>query len=72
MQTLQMPGMPDLARITLNSKTTALMMLDYVEHICAAQPKCRSQMLPQLDVQRLPPALRNEHDVIFAVPCGVA
>ncbi|MGE0629592.1 MAG: isochorismatase family protein, partial [Hyphomicrobiaceae bacterium] len=48
MQTLQMPGMPDLARITLNSKTTALMMLDYVEHICAAQPKCRSQMLPAM------------------------
>jgi hypothetical protein len=27
MQTLQMPAMPDPARITLNSKTTALMVL---------------------------------------------
>src|SRR6476646_12103718 len=47
-QTLQMPAMPDPARITLNSKTTALMVLDYVEDICATQPKCKSQMLPAL------------------------
>ena len=40
-QTLQMPAMPDPARITLNSKTTALMVLDYVEDICATQPKGR-------------------------------
>jgi hypothetical protein len=46
MQTLQMPAMPDLARITLNSKTTVLMVLDYVENICTTQPKCKSQMLP--------------------------
>src|SRR5215475_11329162 len=48
MQTLQMPAMPDPARITLNSKTTVLMVLDYVEDICAAQPKCKSQMLPAM------------------------
>jgi len=48
MQTLQMPAMPDPASITLNSKTTALMVLDYVEEICAAQPKCKSQMLPAM------------------------
>src|SRR3954463_5627234 len=47
-QTLQMPAMPDPARITLNSKTTALMVLDYVEDICATQPNCRSQMLPAM------------------------
>src|SRR5215510_5737592 len=47
-QTLQMPAMPDPARITLNSKTTALMVLDYVEEICATQPKCKSQMLPAM------------------------
>ena len=41
-----MPAMPDLARITLNSKTTVLMVLDYVENICTTQPKCKSQMLP--------------------------
>jgi nicotinamidase-related amidase len=47
-QTLQLPAMPDPARITLNSKTTALMVLDYVEDICATQPKCKSQMLPAM------------------------
>jgi isochorismate hydrolase len=48
MQTLQMPAMPDPARITLNSTTTVLMVLDYVEDICATQPKCKSQMLPAM------------------------
>ena len=48
MQTLQMPAMPDPARVTLNPKTTALMVLDYVEDICATQPKCKSQMLPAM------------------------
>ena len=43
MQTLQMPAMPDPARVTLDPKTTALMVLDFVEDICAAQPKCKSQ-----------------------------
>src|SRR5882724_11255237 len=47
-QTLQMPAMPDPAGITLNSKTTALMVLDYVEDICATQPKCKTQMLPAM------------------------
>ena len=46
MQTLQMPALPDAARVTLNPKTTALLVLDYVEDICATQPKCKSQMLP--------------------------
>src|ERR1043165_3228331 len=48
MQTLQMPAMPDPARVTLNPKTTALVVLDYVEDICATQPKCKSQMLPAM------------------------
>src|SRR3954452_15999773 len=48
MQTLQMPAMPDPARVTLNPKTTALLVLDYVEDICANQPKCNSQMLPAM------------------------
>jgi nicotinamidase-related amidase len=47
-QTLQMPGMPEPARVTLNAKTTALLVLDYVEDICNAQPKCKSQMLPAM------------------------
>ena len=48
MQTLQMPAMPDPARVTLNPRTTALVVLDYVEDICATQPKCKSQMLPAM------------------------
>ena len=48
MQTLQMPAMPDPARVTLNAKTTALIVLDFVEHICADQPVCKSVMLPAM------------------------
>ena len=48
MRTLQMPAMPDPARVTLNPRTTALVVLDYVEDICATQPKCKSQMLPAM------------------------
>ena len=46
MMTLQMPALPDPARVTLKPATTALLVLDYVEDICARQPKCKSQMLP--------------------------
>ena len=46
--TLQMPAMPDPARVTLNPKTTALLVLDYVEDICNTQPKCKGQMLPAM------------------------
>jgi Isochorismatase family len=48
MQTLQMPAMPDPAPVTLDPRTTALVVLDYVEDICATQPKCKSQMLPAI------------------------
>jgi nicotinamidase-related amidase len=48
MTTLQMPARPEPARVTLKPATTALLVLDYVEDICAAQPKCKSQMLPAM------------------------
>ena len=48
MQTLQMPAMPDPARVTLDPKTTVLLVLDYVEPICNAQPTCKGQMLPAM------------------------
>ena len=48
MQTLQMPATPDPARVTLDPKTTALMVLDYVEDICNTQANCKSQMLPAM------------------------
>jgi nicotinamidase-related amidase len=46
MVTLQMPAIPDPARLTLDPKTTALLVLDYVEDICNSQPSCKSKMLP--------------------------
>jgi nicotinamidase-related amidase len=48
MITLQMPATPDPARVTLDPKTTALIVLDYVEDICAKQPSCKNQMLPAM------------------------
>jgi nicotinamidase-related amidase len=48
MMTLQMPATPDPARVTLDPKTTALMVLDYVEDICSVQPSCKGQMLPAM------------------------
>ena len=37
MVTLQIPATPDPAHVTLNPKTTALIVLDYVEDICNRQ-----------------------------------
>jgi isochorismate hydrolase len=48
LMTLQMPAIPDPARVTLDPKTTALMVLDYVEPICDAQPSCKDKMLPAM------------------------
>jgi nicotinamidase-related amidase len=48
MMTLQMPAIPDPVRVTLDPKTTALLVLDYVEDICHAQPKCKGGMLPAM------------------------
>src|SRR2546423_14461195 len=46
MMTLQMPALPEPARVTLNPRTTAVVVLDYVEDICNSQPKCKNGMLP--------------------------
>ena len=48
MTTLQMPAVPDPVSVTLDPKTTALLVLDYVEGICNAQPKCKGGMLPAM------------------------
>jgi len=48
MITLQMPATPAPARVTLDAKTTALIVLDYVEDICSVQPSCKGQMLPAM------------------------
>jgi nicotinamidase-related amidase len=36
----QLPTSPDLVAVTLDSKTTALLVLDVAESPCSAQPKC--------------------------------
>jgi nicotinamidase-related amidase len=46
--TLQMPALPDPARVTLNPASTALLVLDFVEPICNSQPKCKGEMLPAM------------------------
>jgi isochorismate hydrolase len=46
MMTLQMPATPDPVRVSLDPKTTALIVLDFVEDICNQQPSCKGQMLP--------------------------
>jgi isochorismate hydrolase len=48
MQTVQMPATPNPARVTVDPKTTALIVLDFVEDICNAQPTCTGKMLPAM------------------------
>ena len=48
MITLQMPATPDPAHVTLDPKTTALIVLDYVEDICNNQVTCKTKMLPAM------------------------
>jgi nicotinamidase-related amidase len=46
MMTLQMPALPEPARVALKGATTGLLVLDYVDPICKNQAKCLGQMLP--------------------------
>ena len=48
MISLQMPATPEPARVTLDPKTTALIVLDYVEDICNNQVSCKTKMLPAM------------------------
>ena len=45
MVTLQMPALPAPVPVTLNPRTTALLVFDYVEPFCNAEPKCKGEML---------------------------
>jgi nicotinamidase-related amidase len=45
MVTLQMPALPDPVPVTLNPKTTALVLFDFIDTFCASQPKCKGGML---------------------------
>ena len=48
MMTLQMPATPEPARVTIDPKTSALVVLDYVEDICNPQTNCKNKMLPAM------------------------
>jgi len=46
--TLQMPSQPDPVPVILHPGTTALLIFDIVDPICARQPKCKEQMVPAI------------------------
>src|SRR5215470_12400307 len=46
--TLQMPSPPDPVPVVIDPATTALLVFDVIEHICARQPKCREELVPAL------------------------
>ncbi len=48
MQTVQMPATPAPQPVKLDPKTTALVVLDYVEDICNSQASCTGKMLPAM------------------------
>jgi len=43
---LQMPSPPDPVPVLIDAATTALLIFDVIEHICAREPKCREQLVP--------------------------
>jgi hypothetical protein len=65
MVTLQMPAIPEPARLTLDPKTTALIVLDCVEPICNAQLSCKDKMLPAMT-----PSMERAHEVGPTVAYG--
>jgi nicotinamidase-related amidase len=46
--TLQIPSAPDPVPVVLNPATTALLIFDIVDPICARQPICKAQMVPAI------------------------
>ena len=48
MITLQMPPIPDPVPVTLKPASTAVLIFDVIEPICAKQPKCREIMIPAI------------------------
>jgi nicotinamidase-related amidase len=46
--TLQMPSSPDPVPVVLDPATTALLIFDIVDPICARQPICKAKMVPAI------------------------
>ena len=49
---LQMPSPPDPVPVLIDAATTALLIFDVIEHICAREPKCREQLVPASLLER--------------------
>jgi nicotinamidase-related amidase len=47
-QMLQMPSPPDAVAVVLNPATTALLIFDIVDPICARRPNCTGRMVPAI------------------------
>jgi hypothetical protein len=43
-----MPSPPDPVPVVLNPATTALLIFDVIDHICAHRPQCKEQMVPAI------------------------
>jgi nicotinamidase-related amidase len=46
--TLQMPPPPDPVPVVVDAATTALLIFDIVDPICARQPNCKGKMVPAI------------------------
>lgn len=46
--TLHMPPLPEPVAVALDPATTALLILDIVDPICARQPNCKGKMVPAI------------------------
>ena len=46
--TLQVPSPPDPVPVVLDPATTALLVFDVIDHICAREPKTRERMVPAI------------------------
>ncbi|MFY9694050.1 MAG: isochorismatase family protein [Xanthobacteraceae bacterium] len=45
---LQMPPLPEPVAVAIDPTTTALLILDIVDPICARQPNCTGKMVPAI------------------------
>jgi nicotinamidase-related amidase len=46
--TLQMPSPPAPVPVVLDPATTALLIFDVIDHICAHRPICKEKMVPAI------------------------
>ena len=67
--TLQMPSPPDPVPVVLNPATTALLIFDVIDHICAHRPKCKEQMVPAI-ASLLAQARKSGATIVYGTSSG--